>query len=339
MTIRVIELFAGIGAQASALERLGLDHERVAVAEFDEPTYRMYCAIHGDTPNLGDITKIEHLPECDLLTYSSPCQDISVAGHKAGLKKGSGTRSATLWDVGRLLEDMRERDVLPEVLLMENVDSILFKHAIADFQEWVRFLDQLGYTNAYQVMNAKDHGVPQNRKRLFMVSTLHLGKFIFPKPRILTTRLKDVLETNVPENYYLSPERIATFERHKKRQEENGTGFGYKPIDPERERVSRAVTTAADRYVATFIIEQPKSEGQGEPGLIQTGQLTDYNYEKMGRVYSVDGLSPTIETPTGGGKMPKIEVNGIIADMPYEMDQRVHSVDGISPTVHTRGGD
>ena len=185
MTIRVIELFAGIGAQASALERLGLDHERVAVCEWDEPTYKVYCAIHGDTPNLGDITKVEHLPECDLLTYSSPCQDISVAGHKAGLAKGSGTRSATVWDVGRLLEDMRERDVLPEVLLMENVDSILF-------------LDGLGYTNSYQVLNAKDFGIPQNRKRMFMVSTLTLGKFKFPEGRPLTIRLKDILEKDVP---------------------------------------------------------------------------------------------------------------------------------------------
>lgn len=196
--IRVIELFAGIGAQASALERLGLEHERVAVAEWDDRTYRVYCAIHGDTPNLGDITKVDHLPECDLLTYSSPCQDISIAGHRAGLAKGSGTRSATLWDVGRLLDDMRERETLPEVLLMENVDAILYKHAIRDFEQWVRFLDGLGYTNSYKVLNAKDHGVPQNRRRMFMVSTLTMGKFRFPESRPLEIRLKDVLEKDVP---------------------------------------------------------------------------------------------------------------------------------------------
>ena len=195
--IRLIELFAGIGSQASALERLGVEHERVAVAEFDDCAYRVYCAIHGYTPNLGDITKVEHLPECDLLTYSSPCQDISIAGHRAGLAKDSGTRSATLWDVGRLLEDMKARNCMPEVLLMENVDSILFKHAIKDFNQWLRFLDCLGYTNSYKVLNAKDYGVPQNRKRLFMVSTLHLGKLIFPKPKPLEIKLKDILEESV----------------------------------------------------------------------------------------------------------------------------------------------
>ena len=196
--IRVIELFAGIGAQASALERLGIEHERVAVCEWNERTYKVYCALHGDTPNLGDITKVEHLPECDLLTYSSPCQDISIAGHKAGLKAGSGTRSATLWDVGRLLDDMRVRGVLPEVLLMENVDSITFKHVRPDLDTWIRKLETLGYTNSWEIINAKDHGIPQNRKRFFMVSTLTKGKFMFPKARPLELRLKDMLEKDVP---------------------------------------------------------------------------------------------------------------------------------------------
>lgn len=110
--IRMIELFAGIGSQASAMERLGIPHRRVAVSEIDEGAYRVYCAIHGPTPNLGDITRIEHLPDCDLLTYSSPCQDISIAGDKKGLKKGSGTRSSLIWEVGRLLTDMRERETV-----------------------------------------------------------------------------------------------------------------------------------------------------------------------------------------------------------------------------------
>lgn len=196
--IRVIELFAGIGAQVSALERLGIEHERVAVCEWNERTYKVYCALHGETPNLGDITKVEHLPECDLLTYSSPCQDISIAGHKAGLKAGSGTRSATLWDVGRLLEDMKERGVLPEVLLMENVDSITFKHVRPYLDMWIRQLEKLGYTNSWEIINAKDHGIPQNRKRFFMVSTLTKGKFVFPKSRPLELRLKDMLEKDVP---------------------------------------------------------------------------------------------------------------------------------------------
>lgn len=110
MTLRVIELFAGIGAQASALERLGIDFKST-VCEIDNHAYNAYCAIHGPTENLGDITKVEHLPPCDLLTYSFPCQDLSVAGYQRGMEKGSGTRSSLLWEVGRLLDDMREREM------------------------------------------------------------------------------------------------------------------------------------------------------------------------------------------------------------------------------------
>lgn len=107
--LRVVELFAGIGAQASALERLGIEYEST-VCENDPKAYNAYCAIHGPTPNLGDITKLEHLPPCDLLTYSFPCQDLSIAGKKKGMVDGSGTRSALLWEVERLLQDMRERE-------------------------------------------------------------------------------------------------------------------------------------------------------------------------------------------------------------------------------------
>ncbi len=107
--IHMVELFAGIGAQAMALEELGIEFTST-VCEIDKAAYRSYCAIHGDTPNLGDITKVEHLPDCDLLTYSYPCQDLSVAGRQRGMVEGSGTRSSLLWEVGRLLTDAAERE-------------------------------------------------------------------------------------------------------------------------------------------------------------------------------------------------------------------------------------
>lgn len=109
MTIRVIELFSGIGAQAEALKELGLDYEVVATSDIDKHANLGYEAIHGSVNNLGDVTKIEHLPECDLLTYSYPCTSISLAGKREGMKEGSGTASSLLWEVGRLLKDMRER--------------------------------------------------------------------------------------------------------------------------------------------------------------------------------------------------------------------------------------
>ena len=277
MTIRVIELFAGIGAQAAALERLGLDHECIAVAEIDERAYRGYCAIHGDVPNLGDVTKIEHLPPCDLLTYSFPCTDISMAGKREGMEEGSGTRSSLLWEVGRFLDDYRERGCLPEVLLMENVDAILFKANMPGFQRWMDCLADMGYTNSYQVLNAKDYGVPQNRKRCFLVSTLTKGRLVFPEPIPLKIRMKDLLEDDVPESFYLSEERIATFERHKARNQAKGNGFAYKPRDPngdsEREREcplqSSQTPTGTNAHGST---RRPKATARGS--LARTRRLS-----------------------------------------------------------------
>lgn len=235
--IRVIELFAGIGSQNQALTNLGIPHEVVAISENDDWAIRGYEALHGPVNNLGDIRKIEHLPECDLITYSFPCQDLSVAGYQRGMKRESNTRSALLWEVGRLLDDMRERDVLPEVLLMENVDAILNKKNIAQFQKWIMTLTEMGYVSSYAILNAKDYGIAQNRKRCFMVSTLTHGTFTFPKGFPLETRLKDYLEDDVDESYYLSDDRIKKFEEHRIRHERKGNGFGWHPVDPrERER-------------------------------------------------------------------------------------------------------
>lgn len=209
--IRVIELFAGIGSQHQALKQAGIEHEVVAISEIDKAAVRSYEAIHGPVNNLGDITEIEHLPECDLLTYSFPCQDLSVAGKMKGMKKGTGTRSGLLWEVERLLEDMSERKCLPNVLLMENVDAILFDANIRDFKLWIRKLSEMGYTSSYKVLDAADYGVPQRRRRCFMVS-LHDGRYFqFPKKRPLEKRLKDVLEDDVDKSYYLPKEKVVTF--------------------------------------------------------------------------------------------------------------------------------
>lgn len=156
------------------------------------------------------------------------CTSVSVAGRQEGMKEGSGTASSLLWEVGRLLKDMSERKILPEVLLMENVDAVLNKKNIDEFKRWLSVLSDLGYTNSYTIMNAKDYGTPQNRRRIFMVSTLTLGEFIFPEPCPDGRVLRDVLEKDVPESYFLSEKRLATFQRHKARNDARGNGFSFK---------------------------------------------------------------------------------------------------------------
>ena len=143
-----------------------------------------------------------------LLTYSFPCQDLSLAGKGKGMKRDSGTRSGMLWQVERILKECQDLNTLPDILLMENVPQVIGTKNIKDFQDWELFLESLGYSNYVEILNAKDYGVPQNRERAFMISILGDYKYEFPKPFELKLRLKDMLEDNVDESYFLSDKMI-----------------------------------------------------------------------------------------------------------------------------------
>lgn len=218
--IRLIELFAGIGSQAKALTNLGLNFEHWRVCEFDAHAVRSYNAVHNTQFVPSDITKISatDLGITDtneftyLLTYSFPCQDLSCAGRGAGMEKGSGTRSGLLWEVERLLN---ECDELPQVLLMENVPQVHGKKNKEHFDKWIEFLASKGYSNYWQDLNAKDYGVPQSRNRCYMVSILGDHSYKFPTPVKLELTLKDIVEKEVDEKYYLSNEKLRTINRWK----------------------------------------------------------------------------------------------------------------------------
>jgi DNA-cytosine methyltransferase len=210
--IRLIELFAGVGSQAMALRDLGADFEHHRVVEFDRFAIASYNAIHGtDFPTM-DITQVsgedlgitDTSKYCYIMTYSFPCQDLSVAGKQKGMTKGSGTRSGLLWEVERLLNEVEH---LPQVLLMENVPQVHSKANMPDFQRWIEFLESKGYCNHWQDLNAKNYGVAQNRVRCFMVSILGDYKYEFPKPIPLTKTMKDYLEDEVDEKYYINNEK------------------------------------------------------------------------------------------------------------------------------------
>lgn len=156
------------------------------------------------------------------------CTDISVAGQQKGLSKDSGTRSGLLWEVERLLNVSKANDELPTYLLMENVKNLVGKKFKADFDSWLQFLDSLGYKTYWQVLNAKDYGIPQNRERVFAVSFLDKREYQFPKTVPLILRLKDVLESNVDEKYYLSDDVVNTLNAHLERNKAKGNGFGWK---------------------------------------------------------------------------------------------------------------
>lgn len=254
--LKVIELFAGVGAQRRALQKANIDHQVIAISEIDRYAIQAYNAIHGDTPNLGDIKKIEKLPKADLWTYSFPCTDISLAGRMSGFEKDSGTHSSLLWEVQRLLTTANDDGTLPKLLLMENVKNLLSKKFKPLFDEWCKYLEELGYKNFYKVLNAKDYGIPQNRERVFMISIKDTDElYQFPSEINLDTKLGDYLEPVVDEKYYLSAKLIDCFTDMKNR---NGLlrGMQFTPKFAIKDKIARTITTkAGSRPCDNYIVE------------------------------------------------------------------------------------
>lgn len=245
---RLISLCSGYDSQAMAFDVLRrwagerglptMDCELVAWAEFDpeskapldrQPAVVAHNACFPDAAdrNLGDMTKIDWQEvirkynikdrEIDLLTYSTPCTDVSQAGKRAGIKKGSGTRSAVLWYTEEAIRSLR-----PRLLLQENVAALVNQQNAADFRQWRDTVQRLGYHSSWVVLNARDIGidpalgpVPQNRDRLFMLSWRDdLGlpdQFPWPQPQALTRTIADVLDPDVPDTFFLRPESVISF--------------------------------------------------------------------------------------------------------------------------------
>ena len=211
--LKLLSLFSGIGAFEKALDNLGVDYDLINFCEFDKYASKSYCAIHGvdESKNLGDITKVDEkqLPsDIDIVTYGFPCQDISLAGKQQGMfnDDGSQTRSGLFFEALRIIEHTK-----PKIAIAENVKNLTSKKFNAQFQIVLASLEAAGYNNYWKVLNAKDYGIPQNRERVFIVSIrkdIDHGLFEFPKAYPLKKRLKDLLEDDVDEKYYLSEKMV-----------------------------------------------------------------------------------------------------------------------------------
>lgn len=252
-----------------ALERLGIEHEVVGIFEIDKYAIQSYEAIFDKTLNLGDISKVDvkDIPDCDLFTYSFPCQDISVAGKLKGLDKNSNTRSGLLWDCEKIIREKK-----PKYLLMENVKNLVGKKFKSDFEEWLRILEDMGYINYWEVLNAKDYGIPQNRERVFCVSILgEHTPYEFPEKFPLKLRMRDLLEDTVDEKFYLSQEQI------------NKIKF------------------------STFNFKTDFKD----PKCVKINQIGQHDTEKrkntsIFRVYDDNGLVPSLTTMGGGHREPHV---------------------------------
>ncbi len=247
--LRVVTLCSGYDSQCIAFEMLkqrypDFDFELKAWAEFDPESKRPLAeqpavVAHNllfpqwADRNRGDMTKCSwddlKDAEIDFLTYSTPCQSISQAGKREGIKKDSGTRSAVLWFTEHAVEVMR-----PKVLLQENVRALSNKVNMADFREWCQLLEKHGYVNFLApsfpvswakekrekktvpgILNAKHYGVAQNRERVYMISVradvLGDTQYEFPRPFELKTCIADILEENVSEKFFLKPDSVIKF--------------------------------------------------------------------------------------------------------------------------------
>ena len=325
--LRLIECFAGIGSQAKALKNIGVEFQHWYVCEWDKYAIQSYNAVHGTNFDTSDITKLtakdlnivdtEHFNY--LLTYSFPCQDLSNAGKGRGMEKGSGTRSGLLWEVERLLNECTE---LPQVLLMENVPQVHGKKNINDFNKWIEFLESKGYTNYWQDLNAKDYGIPQSRNRCFMVSILGDCDYEFPKPIELKLTLKDVLEQEVDEKFYLSEKGI---------QGRINSKYNKYNLDKSLLDENGIHPTILARYEGAPSLIKETSELKSElckelleNGLVEEGDVIRHSYtnnrlnngvENMGRTESKEKLSPTLDT--------RCDCLGVVVKEPSELAKEV----------------
>ena len=298
--LKVLSLFSGIGAFEKALERLNIEHKVLAYCEIDKHASKAYSIIHGisESKNLRDVTTLDiwDVDEpVDLITYGFPCQDISNAGKQKGFtdEEGNRTRSGLFFEALRIIDEHR-----PKFAIAENVKALTSKKFAEEFRIVLESLEAIGYRNYWQVLNAKDFGIPQNRERVFIISIREdIDKgFTFPEAVPLELRLKDMLDDEVDGKYYLSDKTIASFNRHKERNSAKGNGFGWSPTNGDG--CAFALKACANNRANDNYVHQEKADVHE---IIRVGRI---NSSQDGVVVDPNGISPT--HTAGHGNCPKV---------------------------------
>ena len=281
--MKLIELFGGIGACTKAFKNIGMNVDVADYVEIDKYAVKSYNAINGTNFEPQDIKEWDKDINVDIIMHGSPCQDFSVAGKQAGGDLGSGTRSSLLYETIRIVGKLR-----PKYVIWENVKNLLSKKHKHNFDNYIETMNILGYNSYYQVLNAKDYGIPQNRERVYTISIrkdIDNGNFKFPEKEALKIRLKDILEDEVDEKYYLSDDKVSKIEKSNFIQ--------------EKKRIQDK------EYSDTILARDYK-----DPKCVQVANLKGGKWDKINescrRVYSEEGISPTIHTCQGGNTEPKV---------------------------------
>lgn len=360
--MKLLSLFSGIGAFEKALDRLSINYQLVNYCEIDKYASKSYAAIHGvpESMNLGDITKVDEkaLPkDIDLITYGFPCQDISISGKQKGLfnEDGSKTRSGLFFEALRIIEETQ-----PKVAMAENVKNLTSKKFNAQFQIVLASLEAAGYNNYWQVVNAKDYGVPQNRERVFIVSIrkdIDTGEFKFPEGFPLELRLKDLLEDEVDEKFYLSEKALqgiknSTFDRKKHIVQEKDwcdTLLSRDYKDPKCVEVER--TGKNGESIVSHIqmeTDDPK-ESAIKLGNVYSDKFNiNSGSDFGGNVWDTNGLAPTLKTTAAAsqqfvfvkeatklGYAEAYEGDSINLDQPNSTTRRGRVGHGVAQTLTT----
>jgi DNA (cytosine-5)-methyltransferase 1 len=314
-----ISLFSGIGGFEQALNKLG--GTCVMASEIDKYANQSYEILYGH-PTVGDVTKVaaEDVPDHDLLVGGFPCQAFSVAGKRLGF---DDTRGTLFFEIARIAKLKR-----PKALLLENVKGLVGHDGGKTLDAIITTLHDIGYTVDFEVMNSKYFGVPQNRERIFIIavrndlvepSEWEIGKrtdvlakgkrriaqlgvntfnFDWPAQEEVTMRLRDILESNIDEKFYLSEEKTAKLVEQLER--ENYSKDTPVVIDPSQaKREGRA---------RVYVDESPTITARDykEPRMI--GHVELKGHDAIKRVYDPKAISPTLTTMGGGHREPKIAI-------------------------------
>lgn len=299
--IRHFSLFSGIESFKKALTNLGIENELVGYSEFDKYASVALAAIHGlsEGLNYGDITKIDEkeVPDCDLITYGFPCQDISVAGLGKGIIEGE-TRSGLLHDALRIIKYK-----MPKYAIAENVKNLVGRRFKKDFDALLDELEGFGYNNYWKVLNAKDYGIPQNRERVFVVSIrkdVDTGGLKFPEPFDSGLRLKDLLLGEVEDKYYIENERTDNLLKNLKEVVGINVSKQGKVIDGV---VESASCLLARDYKG---LGNQSMTAVAEPNRLGGLYDKDGKRRQAGAVWDKESIGPTLDTMQGGHREPLI---------------------------------
>lgn len=200
--VQILELFGGIGSPRCALRNLNIPTKAIDYVEIDENAVRSYNAMFAEELEYKTQSVVGWNLKPDILIHGSPCQDFSIAGQQKGADEGSETRSSLMWETIHIIQNMGEWK--PKYVIWENVKNVLSKHMIANFNRYQSEMEKLGYSNSYEILDAREFGLPQARERVFTVSVLNGEPFDFAD--LIRTPMRDISEflldnDKVPEVY------------------------------------------------------------------------------------------------------------------------------------------